>query len=262
MMLSRLEGAFGVGLALWLCCVAPVWSQSVQGPSAQDHAAQHEDQTEADPHAAHRAAAAEADPHAAHRAAAAEADTHAAHRAAAAAPDPHAAHRAALAKPSYSVTSEQYSVPDVRLIDTSGTEWALRSLLESDQPVALNFIFTTCTTICPVMTATFAQMQRNLGGEAKRVQLVSISIDPEYDRPGVLKEYAARFDAGAGWTFLTGDSADILQVLQSFGTYAGSKMNHQPITLLKRPESPSWIRIDGLASGTDLAQEVTARLLN
>jgi len=160
------------------------------------------------------------------------------------------------------VSTGSYSVPDVELIDESGATVALRSLLDADQPVALNFIFTTCTTICPVMSATFAQMQRKLGEEAQRVQLVSISIDPEYDRPEVLRQYAERFHAGAGWTFLTGDGGDISQVLRSFEAYAGSKMNHQPITLLKKPEDPSWIRIDGLASGEDLAREVTARLLN
>ena len=177
-------------------------------------------------------------------------------------PDPHSDHRAAMKKTHYSVTAASYVVPDVQLIDESGAPVVLRTLLESEQPVALNFIFTTCTTICPVMTVTFAQMQRELGEAAKQLRLVSISIDPEYDRPEVLKAYAEQFHVGAGWTFLTGDSDDISQVLRSFDSYAGSKMNHQPLTLLKRPESSSWVRIDGLAGGADLAQEVAARLLN
>ena len=177
-------------------------------------------------------------------------------------PDAHAAHRAAMNKTRYAVTTASYVVPDVHLIDESGAAVSLPHLLESDQPIALNFIFTTCTTICPVMTVTFAQMQRELGEAAKQLQLVSISIDPEYDRPEVLKAYAKQFHVGAGWTFLTGNSDDISSVLRSFDSYAGSKMNHQPLTLLKRPKSASWVRIDGLAGGADLAQEVTARLLN
>jgi protein SCO1/2 len=184
------------------------------------------------------------------------------HAAGPASPDPHAAHRAALERPQYSVITERYSVPDVNLLDQSGASVALRTLLESGKPVALNFIFTTCTTICPVMTATFAQMQRDLGEAAEQVRLVSISVDPEYDRPAVLEEYAKRFGAGGDWTFLTGDEADILGVLVSFKAHAGSKMNHQPLTLLHRPQSPSWTRIDGLAGGEDLAREVTTRLLN
>lgn len=176
--------------------------------------------------------------------------------------DPHAAHRAAMKSSRYSVSDKLYSIPDVELIDATGSQVGLRTLLDSDKPVALNFIFTTCTTICPVMTATFAQMQRELGDTAGQLQVVSVSIDPEYDRPEVLKAYAEQFRAGDNWTFLTGDSNDISQVLRSFDSYAGSKMNHQPITFLKRPESPTWVRIDGLAGGADLAQEVTARLLN
>jgi protein SCO1/2 len=174
----------------------------------------------------------------------------------------HAAHLAAMANPSYSVSTEQYAIPDVELIDESGAPVTLRALLEPGHPVALNFIFTTCTTICPVMTATFAQMRRELGEAGAQLRLVSISIDPEYDRPEKLKAYAELFHAGPGWAFLTGDAADIFEVLQSFNALTGSKTNHKPLTMLKRPQSPSWIRIDGLASGSDLAQEVTARLLN
>lgn len=175
--------------------------------------------------------------------------------------DEHAAHRAAMQKPRYTVSDEYYDIPDIQLIDASGETVSLNRL-GSDQPVALNFIFTTCTTICPVMTVTFAQMQRQLGEAAERLQLVSISIDPEYDRPAVLDAYAKQFQASDNWTFLTGDSLDIERVLRSFDVYAGSKMNHKPVTLLKSPGSASWVRIDGLANGASLAQEVTARLLN
>lgn len=175
--------------------------------------------------------------------------------------DPHAAHKAAMSKTNYTVTNADYDIPDVQLIDSEGEIVALRSLLESDHPVALNFIFTTCTTICPVMTVTFAQMQRSLGVAAEELQLVSVTIDPEYDRPGVLKAYAEQFQAEQNWTFLTGDSNDIAKVLRSFDSYAGSKMNHQPVTLLRHPDSDGWIRIEGLANGASLAQEVSNRLL-
>ena len=189
-------------------------------------------------------------------------DEHPIHQQDQAVPAEHAAHRAAMQKTRYSATTESYSIPNVELLDQMGTRVSLRTLLESDRPVALNFIFTTCTTICPVMTATFAQMRRELGEAGNELRLVSISIDPEYDRPDKLKAYSEQFRAGTGWEFLTGDSADIVRVLQSFDSYAGSKMNHQPVTLLKRPDTASWTRIDGLASGKDLANEVSARLLN
>ena len=176
--------------------------------------------------------------------------------------DKHAAHRAAMQNPRYAATTETYAIPDVELIDQSGATVSLHALLDVDQPIALNFIFTTCTTICPVMTATFAQMRRELGDAGDQLRLVSISIDPEFDRPERLMAYSEQFAAGPGWDFLTGDSADIVNVLKSFDSYAGSKMNHQPVTLLKSPGSSSWTRLDGLASGNDLANEVRNRLLN
>lgn len=169
---------------------------------------------------------------------------------------------AQAARPRYAVTRAQYEVPDVTLYDASGGAVPLRRLLGGQRPVALNFVFTTCTTICPVMTATFAQLRRELGESAAGLQRVSISIDPDYDRPAVLKEYAARFKADQDWTFLTGSGRDVEQVLRAFGAYAGSKMNHRPLTLLKSPAEPSWVRIDGLASGGDLAHEIQDRLLD
>ena len=81
--------------------------------------------------------------------------------------------------PSYTRTVEPYSVPHVKLLDQSGAGIELTELLEGSQPVALNFIFTTCTTICPVMAATFSKLQRELGDDVGDLRLVSISIDPE-----------------------------------------------------------------------------------
>jgi len=176
--------------------------------------------------------------------------------------DPHAHHREMMKKTTYQVSDARYDIPDVQLLDSSGAAVELQGLLASDEPIALNFIFTTCTTICPVMTATFAQMQRELGADAERVHLVSISIDPEYDRPDVLASYATQFQAGGNWTFLTGETNDVVNVLRSFDAYTGSKMSHRAITLLKRPGQENWVRIDGLASGQSLAHEVTSRLLN
>ena len=185
--------------------------------------------------------------------AAAEQADHAAH---------HDAHKHHKVAPGYQRSLASYSVPNVTMVNQDGQRVALPELLDADAPVMLNFIFTSCTAICPAMSAIFARVQNELGSDSARLRMVSISIDPEYDRPDKLKAYAEQFRAGAGWDFLTGDSNDIVQVLKGFDSYAGSKMNHQPITLLKSPASSSWTRIEGLASGKDLANEVTARLLN
>jgi protein SCO1/2 len=80
-----------------------------------------------------------------------------------------------------------YFTPDVTLRDTDGRTVALRPLLEADQPVMLDFIYTSCTAICPLLSETFSQVQRQLGTDAAGLRMVSISIDPDYDTPKVLR---------------------------------------------------------------------------
>jgi protein SCO1/2 len=167
----------------------------------------------------------------------------------------HAAHQAMMQQRTYTRSIRAYDVPEVSLIDQHGREVLLPDLLQSPEPVALNFIFTTCTTICPVMTATFAHMRDTLGPDASGLRTVSISIDPEYDTPAVLKQYAARHGDAPDWLFLTGDAQRIVQVQKAFDAYTGSKVNHRPLTLFKGRGSQDWVRIDGLAGGSELAAE-------
>jgi protein SCO1/2 len=167
--------------------------------------------------------------------------------------DEHAHHRQMLAAPAINVlTDREYAIPDLRLQNERGDTVALRELLDGDRGLAVNFIFTTCTTICPVMTATLLQLQRELAGRPDAPRYVSISIDPDYDSAQVLHAYAERF--GANWTFLTGSRDDVIEVLQAFNAYRGNKNNHAPVTLFRRPAADRWIRVEGLASAGELAR--------
>jgi protein SCO1 len=85
--------------------------------------------------------------------------------------------------------------------------------------VVVNFIFTTCTDVCPLFTAHFAQLQRSLkNGGAGDLFFVSITTDPEVDSPQVLKSYAQRYGADfQNWVFLTGTEAQMKQVWKGFG---------------------------------------------
>jgi protein SCO1/2 len=83
--------------------------------------------------------------------------------------------------------------------------------------VVLNFIFTTCTDVCPLFTANLAQLQRTLKNEPGNVFFVSITTDPEVDSPKVLKSYAQRYGADfQNWAFLTGSEAQLKQVWKGF----------------------------------------------
>lgn len=163
--------------------------------------------------------------------------------------DEHAQHRAAAAA-QVQVSTHAYSIPDVVLRDSDGKPVALRTLLAPQSPVVMNFIYTSCTTICPVMTASLLQLQGRLAKTAVKPRYVSISIDPDFDNSRILKAYAARY--GADWLFLTGSRADVLRVLSSFESWRGSKANHAAVTLMRPGKSAQWTRIEGLASAQKL----------
>jgi protein SCO1/2 len=131
----------------------------------------------------------------------------------------------------------------------------LRDLLSTGDAVMVNFIFTTCTTICPVMTKVFADTRGELGGDAKKVRMISISIDPENDTPVRLKAYAKKFGADAQWKFLTGRVEDIASVQRAFNAYSSDKMEHTPLTLFRPARSSSWVRMDGFATPDQLVAE-------
>ena len=155
----------------------------------------------------------------------------------------------------YKRTIENYSMPDVTLVNQNGTKVKFKSLLDSRKPVVVDFIFGTCTTICPILSVGFANLQQKLGQDAQNVQLVSISIDPENDTPKIMKQYLKRYAAKPGWDFLTGSRADIDRVMYAFNAYIPNKMSHYPLTLIRTPSDGKWIRIFGLLSSSEFLDE-------
>jgi len=155
----------------------------------------------------------------------------------------------------YTRKVESYTVPDLSLVAMDGAGVSLLAALDTHKPVMLNFIFTTCPSICPVLSATFSQVQQELAAEQNGIRMVSISIDPEHDTPAKLREYAKRYGAGSAWWFLTGSLANSVQAQKAFRAYRGSKMNHEPLAFLRAPRQTSWLRIEGFLSAQELASE-------
>jgi protein SCO1/2 len=155
----------------------------------------------------------------------------------------------------YKRTIEKYSVPDVTLVNQDGKRINFKTFLNTDKPVILDFIYGTCTTICPVLSIGYSHFQKKMGPDADKVRLVSISIDPDNDTPQVMKEYLQRYNAQEGWDFLTGNREDIIKVMRAFDAYVTNKMNHYPLTILHGPGDENWIRINELLSTSDLMKE-------
>jgi protein SCO1/2 len=98
--------------------------------------------------------------------------------------------------------------------------------------VAVTFIFASCSTTCPILTAKMATVQDRLGSDfGSKIVFLSITVDPEHDGPDVLKRYAVTFGADpAGWKFLTGSTDAIREVERGYGVFAsrapGRELDH------------------------------------
>lgn len=143
---------------------------------------------------------------------------------------------------------ESYLVPDVVLTNQDGVKVRLRSLLQTGKPIMLDFIYSSCTTTCPVLSAGYASVQNKIGPDTQRVQLVSITIDPEKDSPRVMKEYLKRYHARPGWEFLTGSVEEIAKVLVAFRT---NEMNDNFFTLVRSSACEKWTRVLGRLSAAE-----------
>ena len=163
---------------------------------------------------------------------------------------------AAAGAPGYKRSVGRYVVPDVVLVNQDGAKVRLQSLIESGKPVVLDFIYGTCTTICPVLSAGYTSVQAKIGPDTRQVQLISISIDPEHDTPKIMKGYLKQYRAKPGWDFLTGSREDIDRVMKAFDSYIPDKMLHKQVTFIRAQGPGEWVRIDGLPGSSDLMSEI------
>ncbi len=170
--------------------------------------------------------------------------------------DPHAHHMHPMPpKAAWVKSSTEYKLPSVTMVRADGAKVNFQKELDGGKPVILNFIYTTCTAICPVMTQIFAEVQKRLGDDKGKVRMVSISIDPEEDTPPRLAEYAKRYNAGSQWQFYTGTLEASIAVQKAFDAYRGDKMNHLPLTLVRSAPGKPWVRMDGFATPDDIVKE-------
>jgi protein SCO1/2 len=146
---------------------------------------------------------------------------------------------------------------DVTLLDQNGKVVSLEKDLVSNKIVVMGFIYTNCTTVCPVVSSIMGRVQKHLGARVgTEVQLVSISIDPQRDDPQRLNDYARTFQNGPGWSWLTGSPQSVDATLKGLGAYSGGFENHSPMILVGDGNNRSWTRYYGLTEPTELARAV------
>ena len=110
----------------------------------------------------------------------------------------------------------------------------------------MDFLYTTCTTICPVLSALFNQVQTKLGDQVgDDVWLVSMSVDPIRDTPQRMKAYSAKHNAGDGWLWLTGPKPVVDEVLVGVGAYTTNFEDHPTMVLIGDGRTGEWKRLFG-----------------
>jgi len=139
-------------------------------------------------------------------------------------------------------------VPDVALINQDGRRIHLTDF--AGKAVLVTFIYTRCPMpdFCPRLSAAFAQIHKQLKknpGDYNNTHLVTISFDPKYDTPAVLRKYGLNYLEGdqsgfAHWDFASTDSADLHRLAEAFGLEYGNEdsgiITHSMIVMLVAPD--------------------------
>ncbi len=157
-------------------------------------------------------------------------------------------------------STAMYTIPQVQLVRDDGKRVMLQDEFKDGKPVVMTFIFTTCTTICPLISKTLLKLQNGLGPDRDRVHIVSVSIDPEEDTPSRLTAYAKELHAGPEWHHYTGTVQAIIATARAFDVYRGDKMGHTPVILLRPEPDKPWVRFDGFPTPDQLLREIRSEV--
>ena len=151
--------------------------------------------------------------------------------------------------------------PNAPLVTQDGRTVSFYDDLLKGKSVAINVIYTRCKDECPLETARMVQLQRVLRERmGKDIFFYSISIDPEYDTPKVLKAYAEKYDVGPGWLFLTGKAEDVKLIAKKIGLSRGSdsanRDGHTASLMVGDVDAGQWMRHSAVDNPQFLAASI------
>lgn len=147
---------------------------------------------------------------------------------------------------------------DTQLLTQDGKSVRFYSDVLQDRVVLINVVYTHCEDACPLITKKLNDVRAKLDERAaKEVWFVSISTDPERDSPQALKKFAAAQGVDpARWVFLTGDKANIDQVLRRLGQMAPSAEQHSTLLIAGNVGAKRWSKIRPDAPVTAIAERL------
>jgi protein SCO1/2 len=177
--------------------------------------------------------------------------------------DLHAQHKQIAAVES-NMAMARIELPDgMSMLNQYGDKVDLRKDVIGDKIVAINFVYTTCTTVCPVVSSIFTMVQKNFGElMGKDVVLITITVDPTRDTPHRLLKYSKNFNPGAGWSWLTGDKKTVDKTLSALGAYTPNFEDHPAMVLIGDDSNSQWYRYYGFPAPEVIETRVRDLLSN
>jgi len=152
----------------------------------------------------------------------------------------------AAAKKAPGQADAKVTIVDLTLRDQDGKAVSFGKDVVGSDVVVMDFIFTHCTTICPVLSAKMVRLQQLLAARlGSGVKLVTMSLDPARDTPARMKAWGAKFNAGKHWWFVTGPQADQENALKGLGAYVANVAEHPPMILVGDGGTGRWVRVNG-----------------
>jgi len=175
--------------------------------------------------------------------------------------DPHAHHQQQAAEAGSKQASVE--VPEgLILTDRLGEQLDLLRDVIGDRVAVVNFVYTNCTTVCPVTSTIFSMVQNHLDGRmGEEVVLVTLTVDPARDTPQRLRSYANSFAPGEDWIWLTGDNGTVESALRAFGAYTANFEDHPAMVLVGDASNATWYRLYGFPAPEAIENKI-AELLN
>jgi len=195
-------------------------------------------------------------------------DPHAQHKQMAAAAqaleaiDPHAQHQQ-MAAANSQVNLAEINLPgELSMLNRFGEKVDLRADIIGDRIAVVNFVYTNCTTVCPVTSSIFSMLQTLLGEQVGReVALITITVDPARDNPHRMRGFAQNYKPGDGWSWLTGDKGAVDSALKAFGAYTPNFEDHPAMVLVGDESHEKWYRLYGFPA-PDAIEARVRELLN
>jgi cytochrome oxidase Cu insertion factor (SCO1/SenC/PrrC family) len=157
------------------------------------------------------------------------------------------------------VATSAPKIPNTVVLNLEGKRIKFYDALIKEKVVAINFVFTSCPTICPLIQVQFSQLQKDLkAAGVKNIQFISVTVDPVTDTPERLSAWSKKITPDMTWNYVTGEKATIDDILKKLEVFTADIDDHPSFILIGNDAKGEWKRVNSLAPVKTLAKELTA----